>query len=236
MTSTDQLIKEISKLYASSPQDAARTIEEYLDAELKGLPLQQRLSTVQDLDTGFLPVPGNVQSEKEVVDRVVRLVLGKNAGREDLSSPEVLERLALSLNTIFDIVNQLIGVINTTFATCPAGDETIRQVIGENLEGESPAQPLEEHLGQIKKAFLVTQQAFKIAASSSLDKILAELDPQNISSKTAGSLKFGPLKKAESFDLYEKTFHQFKKWYESGRFMDDFLREFEKNCQKLFVN
>lgn len=235
MTSTKTLIEEISKLYASSPRDASRTIEDYLDAQLNELPLEQRLSVIQGLSAVFLPAPGSVHSEQEVVDRVVRLVLGKTAGREDLSSPEVLERLALSLNTIFDIVNQLIGVINSTFATCPAGNETIRHVIGENLEGEGPAQPLEEHLGQIKKAFLVTQQAFKIAASTSLDKILAELDPQNISSKTGGSLKFGPLKKAESFDLYEKTFHQFKQWYESGRFMEDFLREFEKNCQKLFV-
>jgi hypothetical protein len=236
MTSIEQLIEGISKLYASSPQDAARTIEDYLDAQLKELTLGQRIATVQELDTRFLPVPGNVHSEKEVIDRVIRLVLGRNPGREDLSSPEILERLALSLNTIFDIVNQLIGVINTTFATGPAGDETIRQVIGENMEGQSPAQPLEDHLGQIKKAFLITQQAFKIAASSVVDKILAELDPQNISSRTGSSLKFGPLKKAESFDLYEESFHKFKQWYESGRFMEDFLREFEKNCQKLFVS
>jgi len=236
LTSIDQLIENISTLYASSPQDASRLIEDYLDTQLQELTLQQRISTLKELGGRFLPKPGNAPFEKQVIERVVKLVLGKTPGTEDLSSPEILERLALSMNTIFDIVNQLIGVINTTFATGPAGDETIRQVIGDNLEGQNPAQPLEEHLGQIKKAFLITQQAFKIAASSSLDKILAELDPENISSKTTGSLKFGPLKKAESFDLYEQTFHQFRQWYESGRFMDDFLREFEKNCQKLFVS
>jgi hypothetical protein len=235
VTSVEKLIEGISKLYASSPQDASRTIEDYLAAELKDLTPRQRISTVQEVSTGFLPASGDVQSQKELISRVVQLVLGRIAGSEDLSSPEILERLALSLNTVFDIVNELIGVINTTFTTCRDGNETIRQVIGENLEGQSPYQSLEEHLGQIKKAFLVTQQAFKIAATSSAEKILSELDPQNISSKTGGSLKFGPLKKAESFEVYEETFQQFKKWYDSGRFMDDFLREFEKNCQKLFV-
>jgi len=146
MTSIDQLIDSISKLYASSPQDASRLIEDYLDTELQELTLQQRISTLNELDGRFLPKPGNAPFEKEVIERVVKLVLGKNPGTEDLSSPEILERLALSLNTIFDIVNQLIGVINTTFATGPAGDETIRGVIGDNLEGQSPAQPLEEHL------------------------------------------------------------------------------------------
>ncbi len=235
MTSIEKLIEGISKIYASSPMDASRAIENYLSAELKDMTPRQRISTVQELTTRFLPASNTVRSEKELIGRVVRLVLGRTAGGDDLSSPEILERLALSLNTVFDIVNELIGVINTTFATCRDGNETIRQVIGENLEGQSPYQPLEEHLGQIKKAFLVTQQAFKIAATSSAEKILTELDPQNISSKTGGSLKFGPLKKADSFEVYEQTFQEFKKWYESGRFMDDFLREFEKNCQKLFV-
>jgi hypothetical protein len=47
-------------------------------------------------------------------------------------------------------------------------------------------------------------------------------------------LKFGPMKKAEMFDIYEQRYGKIQKWFSSGRFMEDFLREFEKNCQTQF--
>jgi hypothetical protein len=43
------------------------------------------------------------------------------------------------------------------------------------------------------------------------------------------------MKKAESFDLFEEKYKRVKKWYESERFLLDFLRQFEKNCQKSFT-
>lgn len=236
MTSIEQLIDEISRLYTSSPQDASRVIEDFLEAELNHLSGQQRISVVQELDVGIQRGLAPIESEKKIIEGIIALLLGRSPAREDLASPEVLERLAESLNTIFDIVNQLIGVINSTLGGNRVGEETIRHVIGFNLDGDSPVQPLQEHLGQIKKAFLVTQQAFKDAASSLLENILTELDPKNMTSSTGGSLKFGPLKKAESFDTYEEKFDKFKKWYESGRFMEDFLRAFEKNCRTLFTS
>ena len=91
----------------------------------------------------------------------------------------------------------------------------------------------QKHLGQIQKAFLTTQQAFKNAAHARVREILDELDPGKISASGGGGLKFGPLRKAECFEIYESKFRSCKKWFESGRFMEDFLREFEKNCQKL---
>lgn len=235
MSTTKPNLSSLRKIYASSPQNATGLIEKYLLDTLKHLPLQERLSAVKALDNGLYRAV-EAEMPNELIDRIVPLLLGRDVCREDLSSSELLERLAESLNTIFDIVNQLIGVINQTLGENPLEEETIRHVIGGNMECESPSRPLEEHLGQIQKAFLKTHQCFKEATTVIVRKILAELDPQKISSEPGSSLKFGPLKKAESFDLYEERFNKFKKWFDSERFMEDFLREFENTCSKSFMS
>lgn len=228
-------IDDLRKIYASSPQNASDLIEEYLESTLGHLSMPERISALKALDCKLNPSAGD-ETPKEIIDRIVPLLLGRDVCREDLSSSELLERLAGSLNTIFDIMNQLIGVINQTLGGSGVGEETIRQVIGSDIECESSERPLEEHLGQIQKAFLKTHQSFKEAALVTVGKILGELDPRKISSEPGSSLKFGPLKKAESFDIYEERFSKFKKWFDSGRFMEDFLREFENTCRKSFMS
>ncbi len=47
-------------------------------------------------------------------------------------------------------------------------------------------------------------------------------------------LKFSALREAAFFETYEEKFRTCKKWLESGRFTEEFLREFEKNCQELY--
>ena len=236
MSSLDQILEGIRAIYSSHPEDALERIEDYLQSRMENLTAQQRLSILDDLQARFRMDPGNGYGDESIIAHVFELVLGENIRGSTLTPHEMLERLSISLNTIFDIVNQLITVIDATLGGGPAGDETIRHVIGAHLDSESPGGSLEEHLGKIKKAFLITQEAFKEAALSNVEKILQELDPEKISSDQASSLKFGPLKKAESFDVYESRYKKCKKWFESGRFMDDFLREFEKNCQKLFMS
>jgi len=227
---------DLRRIYASSPEKAPDLIEKYLHEALGHLPLQERISFLRDIDMQLNRVMAEDDTQKELIDRIVPLLLGRDVYREGLPSSELIERLAGSLNTIFDILNQLIGLINQTLGESRVGEETIRQVIGGNLEGESSRRPLEEHLGQIQKAFLKTHQSFKEAASATVGKILSELDPHKITSEPGSSLKFGPLKKAESFDLYEERFNKFKKWFDSGRFMEDFLREFENTCRKSFMS
>ncbi|MBN2298812.1 MAG: hypothetical protein JXM72_09465, partial [Deltaproteobacteria bacterium] len=202
MSTTKPCIDDLRKIYASSPQKASTLIEEYLEGTLGDLPMPERISALKALGKQ-LNQGAEDETPKELIDRIVPLLLGRDVCRENLSSSELLERLAGSLNTIFDIVNQLIGVINQTLGESRAGEETIRHVIGGNLECESSERPLEEHLGQIQKAFLKTHQFFKEAAEVTVGKILAEMDPGKISSEAGSSLKFGPLKKAETFDLYE---------------------------------
>ena len=80
---------------------------------------------------------------------------------------------------------------------------------------------------------MTTQEAFKSAARTKVLQILQALDPDNIVAERSGGLKIGPLRKAQDFDILKQRIERIRKWYDSGRFMEDFIREFEKNCQSF---
>jgi len=234
--STD-LAREIRQIYGLDASRAETFIEEHLEKKLTGLSAEKRLGVLEKIRDEFNPhakeTPTGIDEEDAVLLKVCAFLLGRDICHADLSSADVLERLAESLNTIFDMLNQLIRVINATLFGRSPVNETIRHVIGSQLEYGGGSESLETYLGQIHKAFLITQQAFKNAAYSRVSEILSELDPVGIGEAGGGGFKFGPLRKAECFEIYEKKFHSCKKWFESGRFMEALLREFEKNCQKL---
>lgn len=235
----DQLAKQIRQIHASDRLRAEDRIEEFLESSLAGVSNDEKMSIVGELASRFeayrVHRAEDVAVDREILTRVFSFLLGKKVSQADLSSAELLQRLADSLNTIFDMLNQLVGVINITFLGQHEGIETIRQVIGFHLEGENQSRSLESFLGQINKAFLTAQQAFKIAAEKKVREILVELDPERIAASAGGGFKLGRLRKAESFDLYTNKFKAFKDWLESGRFMEELLREFENNCQRLFL-
>jgi predicted component of type VI protein secretion system len=146
-----------------------------------------------------------------------------------------MEKLADSLNTIFNKLNQLIRNIHTTLLGKSPEFETIRHIIGAELEGASPSISLENFLDQIKEAFLSAHEAFKKAANIRFQEILNELDPDLIAAQVENGLKFRPFRKAGYFEMYRERYQKLKKWFESGRFTEALLREFEKNCQKLYL-
>ena len=234
---TGQLAEEIRRIYRSDMTRAEALIEAHLEEKVMGLSVASRPALLQKLSDEFnadsAVIPDNEDMEDDVLSGVFSLLLGREVSRADLSSTEALQLLAGSINTIFDALNQLISVINMTLSTGDRGDETIRFVIGSQLEAGGEKQSLESYLGQIQKAFLRTQQAFKNAAYVRVKEILSELDPEKISKEGSGGLKFGPLRKAENFGIYEKKYLSCKNWFESGRFMEAFMQEFEKSCQKL---
>jgi hypothetical protein len=213
------------------------SVEAYLIEQMAGLSSQARITALQTV----LDRVGNicrpclpVETDEEVLTRVCSLLLGRKVSMDDLSSSELLEKLADSLNTIFNTLNQLISVINMTFTGEGSPDQTIRQVIGFRLEGEGQGRSLETYLDQISNAFLTAQQSFKEAAYAKVKQVLAVLDPEQVAAEVGKGLKFGPMKKAEMFEIYEERYGKIQKWFSSGRFMEDFLREFEKNCQTKF--
>jgi len=233
--SLENLAQEIRQIYAMDARLAQERIAAYLREQLSSLSPAEKIGILERLTAQFdASVPGSADRaypEDEILARLFSLVLGDRIAKADLSSADLLQRLAESLNTIFDALNKLVAVIDSTLMGKDRGDETIRQVIGVHLEGQDQTQPLENYLGQINKAFLVAQQASKNAAYQLVGKILRELDPEKISQETVSGLKFGPLRKAELYDVYVQEMKKCRQWYESGRFMQDLQREFEKNCR-----
>jgi hypothetical protein len=233
------LAKEIRQIYGQDTLHAESRIEELLESSFDGIVSNEKIALLDELISKFKPTDTctaeEVNVDQEILIRIFSLLLGKKVTQADLSSAELLQRLADSLNTMFDMMNQLVAVINKTFLGQNEGIETIRQVIGFHLEGENQTSSLESYLGQISKAFLTTQQAFKVAAEKKVKEIMIELDPERIAASQSSGFKLGRLRKAESFELYATKFKAFKDWIDSGRFMEELLREFENNCQKLFL-
>jgi len=215
----------------------ADSVEAYLNEQMAGLDNQARINALQAvvdrLGNTCRPSPSG-ETDEEVLTRVCSLLLGRKVSIDDLSSSDLLEKLADSLNTIFNTLNQLISVINMTFTGEGSPEQTIRQVIGFRLEGEGQGRSLETYLDQISNAFLTSQQSFKEAAYAKVKQVLTVLDPEQVATEVGKGLKFGPMKKAEMFEIYEERYEKIQKWFSSGRFMEDFLREFEKNCQTKF--
>ena len=230
---SSQLAAEIRRLYQADPSAAPQAIANLLQTQFADRPAPDGRRAVQEVMGHFTaqsgPAAGN--AETELLTKVVGLLLGRKVTPDDLSSEEMLQRLAQSLNTIFNALNQLIRVINATLSGGGDGEQTIRQFIGEHLEGEDRTESLEAYLGRINDAFLASQEAFKKAVNSKVGQIMQAIDPEKVAAERSGGLKIGPLRKAEDFDILKEKIDRIKRWYDSGRFMEDFLREFEKHCQ-----
>lgn len=235
--SSGRLAEEIRRIYASDRLKAADIIEGFLENSLNALPVDDRLALLEKLAAQFSADPqdstDSTNIDRELLSRLFRLLLGRDFTQADLSSEELLERLAESITTIFDALNKLVNAINTALLGKHTGEETIRHVIGFHLDGENRLKSLENYLGQIKSAFLMAQQAFKRSAKTIVGEILSELDPDQIETDAVGGLKFHPRRKTKYFDIYKEKFNQCHKWFESERFMEALLREFERNCVKL---
>ena len=232
-----QLANDIREIHASDRLQAEALVETYLEKQMHELSGRERTRLLKELAFVFNRADSDTSSgtnlREEVFSQLFSLLLGRKDSQVDLSSPELLERLAESLNTIFDTLNKLVSVINGNLFGEHAGEETIRKVLCFELEREKESKSLDSYLGQISKAFLIAQQAFKKAAYTRVREILLEMDPCRIASVSGGGLRLGPLRKAESFEIYEERYNKVKKWFESGRFMEELLREFENNCQEL---
>ena len=234
--SADKLAQEIRQIYSSDSRQAEERIAAYLQEQLVNLSATDKIRILEKITVQFgASVPDSADPttypDDQVLTRLFSLVLGDKVTRDDLSSADLVRRLAESLNTIFDALNKMVAVIDSTLLGQDRGEETIRQVIGFHLEGQDQTKSLESYLGQINKAFLQAQEASKKAAHQVVGQILQELDPEKISREAGGALKFGPLRKAELYNVFEHKVNQCRHWYESDRFMRDLQREFEKNCR-----
>lgn len=238
LDSVKNITDEIRKIYNSDFSNAETLVEEYLKQLLKERTPDERLNTIKELAYQFKgynrdeKVAFNIESNE--LTRLFSLLLGEKILTANLSSTELTENLANSLNTIFDTVNQIISVINITLFGKNTKVETIRGIIGSTLEQGGKNDSLQNYLDQVKEAFLVAHKAFQQSAYTKVRQILDELDPDHISATAKGGLKFGPLLKAKLFKMYKERFNICKGWFESGRFMEELSKEFEKICHQLY--
>jgi hypothetical protein len=233
----ENLALGIRELLQSGVPDAENAIEGFLDRELRGVSMAERLPLVEELVREFSGLESedrrNLHLEGTEAARLLSLLLGEGGGAH-LSAAEVSEKLALSLNTVFDSLNQIIGVIQSTLLGREAEIETIRHVIGSQFGGNGEEVSLQKYLDQIQQAFLTGHQGFQAAARSTVEELLGALNPDALARDTNTGLRFGPLRKAELFESYQEKYQECRRWFDSGRFTENLLREFEKYCQKTY--
>ena len=233
------LEESVRAAYRSDPAGAAARIERILGEKLAGASPEERFGAVREIRARCVssrpspgPVPaGNVAQEWT---RLAALLLGGRVDVATLPPGELSEKLAASLNTVFDSLNAIVGGINATLLGKKEELETIRFIIGSDLGGKKASGSLQEYLDRIQEAFAVAHRAFQEASEKKTGELLDELSPENISSKAEGGLKFGPMRKAELWDIYEERFRAVKKALETGRLRESLLREFERSCQKMY--
>lgn len=234
--SIESLSGEIRMLYRQGPLRFESMIQKFMEEKTKGALPAEKLALLENLVEHFrgYPEPTRTLSlEAGGLSRLFTLLMGERISGMDLSSPELPEKLALSLNTIFDSLNQIHEVIQVTLFGKKVELETIRQILSSRLEGAGESESLPNYLGQIREAFLVAHRAFQQAAQAKMEEILTELNPERIEAE-AGGLKFGPFRKASLYEMYKEKYYTCLSWFESGRLMKDLLREFERVCQKHY--
>jgi hypothetical protein len=234
----DDLIGGIRERARHGDVRASETIEKYLEEQLDGLGVEERLHLLEEATTRLTKPDerGDELSGLRSADerRIISLLMGREITAVDSTPEEMSVRLAKSLNTIFDTLNQIVMTIHSTLLGERDQDETIRQVIGSEIKGEKRDSSLQGYLDRIQEAFLIAHRGFATAARHIIGQVLSELDPERIVSSAEGGLKFGALRKAEHFDVYREKFRLCNDAFQSGRLMEELLREFEKACQKMY--
>ena len=169
------------------------------------------------------------------MNNIAALLLGKDVVAADLSPDEISGRLAQSLNTIFDTLNEITHTIRFTLLGGNGEEEhTIRWYINSEINGMPGNDSIKDNLDQIRDAFLVAHKAFGISIKTLLNRFFLELNPEKFKSESNGSFNIGPLQKARAFDLYEEKFQACENALQSGRLVEEFMEEFEKICRKLY--
>lgn len=234
MVDLEIVAAKIRSIYKQNPDEALELIEGYLDELFKGLPIDEKCALLKKIRRLFEP---SFQGESVGMSQksspwfeMARLLLGRLPSNLDLDSLEVGKRLTRALNTLFESINELMEVINSTLGGEKKQLTTIRQVINKSMFGD---ESLQEYMKKLKRVFLVSYEASKLAAESQVTRVLKDLNPKDIERELQPGMKFGPLRKAELYDIFCHRYYSCQRWLEKGHFKEDYLREFEKKCQEL---
>lgn len=240
-TSPYSLAMAIRQIYATYPADADQRIESFLNDRLEQLSWPARIERVQQVASQLAEndhsphqrpqdkSPDETGIQNDIITKLFPLLLGKKATTTDLESKAQLESLVQALNTIFDTLNRIITVINTTLTGTSSQEETIRGFIGQSVANQSSSSSMVAYLGQIEQAFLTSQEAMKTAVRDVMDEVLAELDPNTLENSY-----MGPLRKKKILNAIKEKHDRCRRWFESDQFEKKLLRAFEKSCSRHF--
>ena len=234
-----RLTAEIRNIYQADRDNGADRMEKYLEAALadcsparRSVFLTELISVFSQDSQASVPI---VETQSEAFNKLITLLLGKEILQKNLSLEEMIEQLACALNTVFDSVNKLVGGMNATLMGSTSGEETIRMVISAGMDKDQGIQALEKFLDQIGDFFAIAMQAYKKSAKTKIDEILQELNPENLAKSTDLSLKFSLMRKAHLYDCFHDKYQTLQNWQRSGLLLEAFMKEFEKNCQNLYL-
>ncbi|GAM09420.1 hypothetical protein OR1_01698 [Geobacter sp. OR-1] len=234
----DRLYDEVLRVADAGTGDLAAAIEALLLRELGAMAPDDKIRhldlLVNRLSGDVSPDSGGTAAESAQMSRLFYMLLGKELSAESLSSGEMTEQFVAAMNMIFDSLNRIVRVMQTTLVGESNELETIRQLIGSQMERYDGTMSVRDYLDQIQQAFLLSHNSFQQAARNVAAEIIAELDPDRISSAVGSGLKFGPLRKAEQFDIYEEKHRILADWLRSEQFTERLLREFEGICRKSY--
>ncbi len=233
-----RLSQDIREIHRTHGAESATHVEEYLESALSRYSAAERDLILEGLAQLFRPGPPTEaasDSSPEAFSRLITMLLGKDILQRGLTQDEMIEQLASALNTVFDSVNNLVSAMNTTLMGGQAGDETIRVVISASMDKDKGLQALERFLDQIGDFFAIALEAFKRAAETRVDDLLNELDPESLASDDDMGMKFGPMRKAYLYDCFVEKYNTLRQWQRSGVLARAFLKEFENNCQNLYM-
>jgi len=252
----EELADDLKNIYQLNPPGSEAMIEKYLEERLKGLSPDERLPFMEKLSQaleenkplrssisyqGLPDLHGNAQGLPDLsvcgpaeIPRLFSLLLGKESASQDLSSTELLTKLSSSLNTIYNTLDQLADIIDTTLLGRRTDAEPASQFIDSVFDKTEQSTSLKDYLDRIKDAFLIAQQGFRQAVHSRVGEILFDLNPERLEAATSRGLKFGPMRKAELFEIYKEKYQACQRWFEAGHLVEEVFREFERNCQKIY--
>jgi hypothetical protein len=236
----EQFAAEIKSIYTLYGENSQSAIEEYLETQLYGFDNSVKIQMLSLLEERFAPPPPAISQESVVHQQALaefcHRVLGIELTAAELSSPATLDRISQAVNNLFDHLNQLVQSIRSSMLLENTGAATIRHVLGSSLREDEQTLTLEQYLGEIKTAFFLSHNSFKAAFIKMMDRVLENLDPQSKDNVVGNAFMLPMMKKAAALDRFQQLFKSCKEWHDSGRSLEDFLKEFEKQCQGQALN
>ncbi len=178
------LANQVRRCYRSDPIRAESLIEECLERGLEGVPLAARLSLIRGVLRLFEPsrrgLPAPSQAGNPPTWKTSSPCCSDSGlPAAILGSKDLAQRLAASLNSIFDQLNELVGIINRTFGKETAALETIRHLTGPISSDRLHPTPLPATSVRSRRLFSSPIRRLGRLLPRGR-KILAELDPERL--------------------------------------------------------